>query len=61
MDRVGNLELALRFAVALGLGMLVGLERERTKAATGGFAGVRTFALISLAGGLSAYFELALR
>jgi len=61
MDGVGNLELALRFAVALGLGMLVGLERERTKAATGGFAGVRTFALISLAGGLSAYFELELR
>jgi len=61
MDGVENLELALRFAVALGLGVLVGLERERTKPATGGFAGVRTFALISLAGGLSAYFELALR
>jgi uncharacterized membrane protein (DUF4010 family) len=61
MDGVENLELALRFAVALAIGVLVGLERERSKPATGGFAGVRTFALISLAGGLSAYFELALR
>jgi uncharacterized membrane protein (DUF4010 family) len=61
VEGVDNLELAVRFAVALGLGVLVGLERERTKPATGGFAGVRTFALISLAGGLSAYFELALQ
>jgi uncharacterized membrane protein (DUF4010 family) len=61
MDGVDNLELALRFAVALAIGVLIGLERERSKPATGGFAGVRTFALISLAGGLSAYFEVALR
>jgi uncharacterized membrane protein (DUF4010 family) len=61
MDGVDNLELALRFAVALAIGVLIGLERERSKPATGGFAGVRTFALISLAGGLSAYFELELR
>jgi uncharacterized membrane protein (DUF4010 family) len=60
MDGADNFELALRFAVALAIGVLVGLERERSKPATGGFAGVRTFALISLAGGLSAYFELAL-
>jgi uncharacterized membrane protein YhiD involved in acid resistance len=26
-----NPDLALRFAVALGLGMLIGLERERNK------------------------------
>lgn len=56
-----NLELALRFGAALALGILVGLERERTKPQTGGFAGVRTFALISLAGGVSAYFEESLR
>ncbi|TLM80310.1 MAG: MgtC/SapB family protein, partial [Actinobacteria bacterium] len=38
------------FAVALGTGMLVGLERERSKAAQGGPAGIRTFTLLSLAG-----------
>ena len=61
MDGVDQLELALRFAAALGIGVLVGLERERSKPQIGGFAGVRTFGLISLAGGLAAYFELALR
>jgi uncharacterized membrane protein (DUF4010 family) len=61
VDGVGTLELALRFAAALGLGVLIGLERERTKLQTGGFAGVRTFGLISLAGGVAAYFDLALR
>jgi uncharacterized membrane protein (DUF4010 family) len=61
VDGVGTLELALRFAAALGLGVLIGLERERTKIQTGGFAGVRTFGLISLAGGVAAYFDLALR
>ena len=54
------LELALRFAAALALGVLLGLERERTKPETGGFAGVRTFALISLAGALAAHFDAAL-
>ena len=34
-------------AVALGLGLLVGLQRER---AAGTVAGIRTFALIALAG-----------
>ena len=29
-------DLALRFAVALGLGMLIGLERERSKSEEGG-------------------------
>ena len=48
--------LALRFAVAIGLGMLLGLERERTKDEEGG-AGVRTFALIALAGALAGYLE----
>lgn len=46
--------LALRFAVALGLGMLLGLERERSKGGDGG-AGVRTFALIALSGALAGY------
>ncbi|WP_114971638.1 MgtC/SapB family protein [Rhodoferax ferrireducens] len=46
--------LALRFAVAIGLGVLLGLERERTKGEDGG-AGVRTFALISLSGAIAGY------
>ena len=49
-----NPDLALRFAVALGLGMLIGLERERSKSEEGG-AGVRTFALISLTGAIAGY------
>lgn len=48
--------LALRFAVALGLGILIGLERERAKGEEGG-AGVRTFALIALAGAMAGYLE----
>lgn len=48
--------LALRFAVALALGMLLGLERERTKGEEGG-AGVRTFALIALAGAIAGYLD----
>lgn len=46
--------LALRFAVAIGLGVLLGLERERTKGEDGG-AGVRTFALIALSGAIAGY------
>lgn len=42
-------------AVALGIGLLVGVERERRKGEgpTRGAAGVRTFALIALAGAVS--------
>ncbi len=42
-------------AVALGIGMLLGVERERRKGqgAERGPAGVRTFALVGLAGGVS--------
>ena len=53
------LVLALRFAAALGLGVLLGLERERTQPETR-FAGVRTFGLISLAGAMAAYVDTAL-
>jgi len=49
-----NLDLALRFAVAIALGMLIGLERERSKSEEGG-AGVRTFALIALTGAIAGY------
>lgn len=37
-----------RFAIALGLGLLIGVERESEKSGT--FAGIRTFPLISLMG-----------
>jgi len=53
------LELALRLAAALGLGVLIGLERERTQPETR-FAGVRTFGLIALAGAMAAYVDHAL-
>ncbi|MCA9510950.1 MAG: MgtC/SapB family protein [Myxococcales bacterium] len=48
----------LNFAVALGLGLLVGFQRER---ATGGLGGVRTFPLIALVGALCGHLgrELA--
>lgn len=45
-----ELTLYLRLAIALGLGMLVGFQREWAEK---GVAGVRTFALISLLGALS--------
>ena len=44
------LQTALQFAAALGLGVLLGLERERQKARKASFAGVRTFGLIALSG-----------
>lgn len=42
-----------RFGLALFLGLLIGLEREREKADV--FAGIRTFALISLLGAVLAF------
>lgn len=54
-----NPDLALRFAVAIGLGILLGLERERTKGEEGG-AGVRTFALIALSGAIAGYLNESL-
>jgi uncharacterized membrane protein (DUF4010 family) len=55
-----ELTLALRFGAALGLGVLLGLERERTKVPERSFAGVRTFALVALGGALAAYFQQTL-
>lgn len=46
---------AWQFAVALGLGMLIGLERERTRGEERTFAGVRTFSLLALLGATSVY------
>lgn len=42
------LELFQKFGMALAIGLLIGVEREREKA--GSFAGIRTFPLITLAG-----------
>jgi len=46
---------ALLLLEALGIGLLIGIERERNAGVTGGLipAGVRTFALASLTGALS--------
>ena len=50
-----DLTTAWHFAAALGLGMLIGMERERTRGDQKIFAGVRTFALVALLGALSVY------
>lgn len=49
---LSDLHSELRFILALALGFLIGLERERSGAAKQGrvFAGVRTFTLVSLFG-----------
>lgn len=49
-----------RLGVALAIGLLVGIERgwkERTVRAGGRTAGIRTFALIGLLGGLTGYLQ----
>jgi uncharacterized membrane protein (DUF4010 family) len=45
--------LALGFGVALGAGLLIGVERERRKTEEPGVHGIRTFALVALAGAAS--------
>lgn len=52
-----DVELAWRFGVALTLGILLGLERERSKGEEGG-VGVRTFAMIALGGALAGYLQV---
>jgi uncharacterized membrane protein (DUF4010 family) len=56
---IDPLLLAVRFGAALGLGVLLGLERERSKTETS-FAGVRTFGLVALAGGIAALLDFSL-
>jgi uncharacterized membrane protein (DUF4010 family) len=56
MDLVDRPE--VRLLIALGIGLLVGAERERRKGESGaGTAGIRTFALMALLGGLASYFD----
>ncbi|GGC52692.1 MgtC/SapB family protein [Chelatococcus reniformis] len=50
-----NTDLALKLALALGIGLIVGLERgwrQRDEAAGSRTAGIRTFSLIGLLGGV---------
>lgn len=56
---IDPLHLSLRFAAALGLGVLLGLERERAKKEAE-FAGVRTLGMLALAGGLAAFLDVEL-
>jgi len=48
-------QLFIRLAISLGIGLLIGVERERRKGAgpRRASAGIRTFALASLTGGIS--------
>ena len=56
-----TLDLALRFGAALGIGLLLGLERERAKDESDqSFGGVRTFALITLFGAVAAFLQAEL-
>ena len=52
----------VQFAIALFIGALIGLEREKKKAADGklGFGGIRTFLLFAEAGAISAYLAVHL-
>ncbi len=56
------IELAARFGTALGLGLLLGFERQRKqKPDQEQFAGARTFALVSLLGATATYLQLSLQ
>jgi uncharacterized membrane protein YhiD involved in acid resistance len=50
---------AIRLVAAIGIGLLIGVERERKKGSglRRGAAGVRTFALAAFAGALSGYLN----
>ena len=50
---------AIRLAVAIGIGLLIGAERERRKGSglKRGAAGVRTFTLAAFAGALGSYLQ----
>ena len=50
-----ELSTAWQFGAALGLGMLIGMERERTWGTVPTFAGVRTFSLVALFGAIAVF------
>ena len=63
-QKVYMLDLTINFAVALFIGALIGIEREKKKAeeeATTAFGGIRTFILFALAGALSAWLSVQLK
>ncbi|MEX1257121.1 MAG: MgtC/SapB family protein [Gemmatimonadota bacterium] len=57
MEAIPLATMVLRLGVALGLGLLVGLERERRGSS---LAGVRTFAVVALFGGVAGLLSLEL-
>ncbi|MBN2015603.1 MgtC/SapB family protein [Candidatus Dojkabacteria bacterium] len=52
-----DLKIVLNFLIAIALGALVGIERQRGQK-KGGFAGIRTFILIAFLGALSGFLLL---
>ena len=52
-----HIDIVLKFLIALAIGALIGIERERKQVNKGEFAGIRTFILIALFGILSAYLN----
>ncbi len=59
MELAFDLDVVRNFAMALLIGVLVGIEREKHKAAEGnlGTGGIRTFALIALVGAVAAWLS----
>lgn len=55
-----NLDALLRLALALGLGALIGIERERHHVEKSVLAGIRTYPLVSLSGYLAVIIGLDL-
>jgi uncharacterized membrane protein (DUF4010 family) len=58
------LDQTINFAIALAIGALIGIEREKKKAeedATTAFGGIRTFILFALAGAVSAMLSVQLK
>ena len=53
-------EILLRLVLALGMGLLVGFQRESSFGPEGNFAGVRTFALTGFLGFACGHFSLVL-
>ena len=56
LNELGDRQILGRLAVATGVGMLVGFQRQFAKQGEGDdmFAGARSFALVGLSGGLGA-------
>ena len=52
-----HMDIVLKFLIALAIGALIGIERERKQLNRSEFAGIRTFILIALLGILSGYIN----